>query len=74
VSIWRRFLKGWKAFWHPIGKAQTIVVLSVIYFVILPFFSLVRFKDPLRKRLGLPSYWIRRRPVALDLERQRLPF
>ncbi len=73
-SLWRRFLKGWKAFWHPVGKAQTILILSIIYWLLMPFFSLIRFRDPLRKRLGERSFWIRRKPVELSLERQRFPF
>ncbi|MBI1851151.1 MAG: hypothetical protein HYR85_12480 [Planctomycetes bacterium] len=72
--MWKRFVKGWKAFWHPVGKVQTIILLSVLFFVILPFFSPIRFKDPLRKRLGGPSFWIKRKPVVLDLERHHFPF
>ena len=74
TAWWSRFLKGWKAFWSPVGKFQTIVLLSVIYFLITPIFSLVRFSDPLKKRLSGDSFWTRRRPIDPNLERHRLPF
>ena len=53
-SIWR----GWKAFAHFLGRIQTTVVLTLLYLVLLPVFSLVRLRDPLRRRLGEgDSYW-----------------
>jgi hypothetical protein len=73
-SVWRSFLRGWKAFWSPVGKFQTLLILSVIYWVVLPIFSLVRFKDPLRKRREGDSFWTARRPLELDVDRQHLPF
>ena len=66
--------KVWKAAAHKIGKFQTLLIMTVLFFVIVPVFSLVRLKDPLRKRLGGDSYWESKKNEEQTLERYRRPF
>lgn len=63
-SIWA----AWKRFAYILGKIQTTILLTLIYFLIIPFFSLVRLKDPLSKRLGGSSYWqaFKKHPTTLE--------
>lgn len=69
-----RIWAGWKKVAHAMGVFNTYLLLSVLYFLFIPFFSLVRFSDPLSKRLGAASYWRDRKPVPDTLERHRRPF
>jgi hypothetical protein len=57
-----------KRFAKVLGKIQTTILLSVIYFLIIPIFSLLRFKDPLKKRLGSQTYWqpFKSRPITME--------
>lgn len=63
-SIWA----AWKRFAYILGKIQTTILLTLIYFLIIPFFSLVRLKDPLSKRLEGSSYWqaFKKQPTTLE--------
>jgi hypothetical protein len=57
------------------GMVMLPVLLTVLFVVMLPVFSLIRFSDPLRiklKRGG--SYWESSRKHEATLERMRRPF
>ena len=63
----RRFVNGWLAFAHLIGTVQMVVLLTVVYWVFIPFmyvpFGLIA--DPLRLRRSEGSWW-REREVPDD--------
>jgi hypothetical protein len=64
----------WMGLAHVLGAITTHIILSVFFFIVLAPFALVRFKDPLRLRTGLDSYWERTKLSASTLERFRRPF
>lgn len=53
AALFRR----WTAGAHAVGVAITVVLFSLMFVVLLPFFLVVRRGDPLRKRLGAATYW-----------------
>ena len=58
-----------------LGMAMTTVLLSVLFVILLPLFSLIRLADPLRlKRKSSGSYWEDPSPHEATLERTRRPF
>lgn len=66
---------GWKRFAHKVGVVQTIVLVWLFYWLIVPVFSLIRFGNPLRLRPNRPgSFWISRKPRAHSLEEVRRQF
>jgi hypothetical protein len=69
-TIW----EGWKKFAYMLGLGLTWVWMTLLYFVIIPFFTPLKLKDPLRKKLGETSYWEPHKPVSHDLERYTHPF
>jgi hypothetical protein len=44
----RRLYRGWLAFARLVGRFNTALVLTVIYFLVIPLFAIWRIKDPLR--------------------------
>ena len=57
------------------GAVTTVILLSVLFVVLLPVFSLIRFKDPLRMKLHKEgSYWEDHRHHESTLERTIRPF
>ncbi len=69
-----KFLKflyaKWMDFAHFMGKIGTFVFMSVIYFIFVPLFSLVRFKDPLKLKIdkNAESYWLDKEPLDTSIE------
>jgi len=58
-----------------LGIVMSTLLLSLLFFVLLPLFSLIRLKDPLRLRLKRQgSYWEDHDPHEATLERVRRPF
>ena len=59
-----------------LGTVMTLLLLSVLFVVFLPVFSLIRLKDPLRMKLARSgaSYWEDHRHHESTLERTRRPF
>lgn len=53
VTLHRR----WNAVARVIGVGVTIVLFSLMFVGVLPFFLFIRRGDPLRRRLGAASYW-----------------
>jgi len=58
-AIARPVYVGWMSVAFFIGGIMTVVMLSVLFIVLLPVFSLIRLGDPLRLKLKPPgeSYW-----------------
>ena len=66
---------GWMTAAMYMGTVMTTVILSILFVVLLPIFSLIRFKDPLRYKLsGTDSYWEDHEPHPATLERTARPF
>ena len=67
---------GWMTVAMYLGTVVTLVLLSVMFIVLLPIFSLIRLADPLRLRLlgSGASYWEDHRHHESTLERTIRPF
>jgi hypothetical protein len=67
---------GWMSIGMFLGAIMTFVLMSVLFIVLLPIFTLIRFKDPLRLKLKPPgeSYWEDYREHEPTLERTARPF
>ena len=71
----RKLYITWMTLTMPIGLIVSTLLLTLIYFVFLPVFSLiVRRHDPLRKKLGGTTYWEVYKPHEPTLDRMRRPF
>ncbi len=65
----------WKRFAHRVGVIQTYILIALLYGLIIPFFSLIRFGDPLRLRTkSLTTFWIVRPKREPSLEQARQQF
>lgn len=75
-SATRAAYVGWMSVAVPIGVAMSTVLLSLMYFVLLPVFSLiVRRGDPLRRKItGSGTYWEEYKHYEPTLERMRRQF
>lgn len=74
-NVGRKLYIVWMTATLPVGIAVSTVLLSLMYFLFLPLFSLiVRRQDPLRKKLGGATYWEDYKPHEPTLERMRRPF
>ena len=75
-SLARPVYVTWMSVASYIGIVMTFVLLSVLFFVLLPVFSLIRLKDPLRMKLlrGQTSYWEDHEHHESTLERTIHPF
>ena len=66
----RPIYMGWMTVTVPIGIVMSTILLTLLYFILLPVFALiVRSGDPLRRRLGANSYWEDYKPYEHSLER-----
>jgi len=66
---------GWMSVTVPTGIVMSTVMLTLLFVLILPLFAVVvRFGDPLRKKLGGATYWEDYRAHEPTLERMRRPF
>jgi hypothetical protein len=75
-AIARPVYVGWMTAAAAMGTVMTFVLLSVLFFVLLPVFSLIRLGDPLRLRLrpAGESYWEDHKHHESTLERCARPF
>ena len=66
---------AWMSITVPIGIAMSTLLLTIMFILVLPLFSLiVRLADPLRKRLSGSSYWENYPKHPPTLDRLRRPF
>ena len=67
---------SWMSVAVPIGIFMSTVLLTVLFVLLLPVFSMiVRFGDPLRKKLtDQGTYWEDYKPYKPTLERMKRPF
>ncbi len=74
-SVGRPIYVVWMSAAMYMGMVMVPVFLSVVFILVLPLFSLIRLKDPLRKKLRAEgSYWEPYKPHEATLERMRRPF
>ncbi len=75
-AVARPVYVAWMSAVVPIGVAMSTIMLTLLFILLLPVFSLiVRVGDPLRKKLGAQdSYWEDYRPYEPTLERMKRPF
>lgn len=69
--------KPWMAAAMVMGVFMTAVLMSVMFIIVVPIFSLIRFKDPLRMRLSKDpsdSYWEPHRDSEPTIDRFSKPF
>ena len=63
---------AWKRFAHKLGVAQTYVIVTLFYWLIVPVFSLIRLQNPLRLRqVNNGSFWLERKPAPNTLDRAK---
>lgn len=76
AAITKRIYIIWMSATVPIGLFMSTVMLTAMFIVILPIFSLiVRRGDPLRKKLTVGgTYWEEYKPHEATIERMRRPF
>jgi hypothetical protein len=67
------FLSKWKRFANRMGRVQTFILMTIIYFLVVPIFSLVRFSDPLKLKLNKKStsYWETKKEIDTSLEKMK---
>lgn len=59
---------------HWLGVLNTNVLMVLVYVLMLPLASFIRFRDPLRKRLHGDTFWEDRKPADRSLRRHTLQF
>ena len=74
MRILKVLLRGWMAFGHAMGIAVTWVLINIVYFVVAPVFSLMRFSDPLKLKMDSDSYWESRSKHCNTLDDLKHPF
>lgn len=76
APVGRHVYVAWMSATVPLGIAMSMVMLTVLFVLLLPVFSLiVRFGDPLRKKLtSQKSYWEDYKPYEPTLERMKRQF
>lgn len=65
-----------KWIFRSLTKGQTLVLVSIMYFLVIPLFSLIRLSDPLRlkKDKRADSYWEPNKQVDTTPEGMRKPY
>ena len=72
----RRVYVFWMSVAMAIGAVVTTILLTILFVVLLPWFSvIVRLGDPLRKKLNASgTYWEEYKPYPATMERLQRPF
>jgi amino acid transporter len=66
---------GWMSVVVPIGIFVSTIVMTLVFLLVLPVFSLIRFNDPLHKKLHKKgTYWEDAKPYEPTIERMMRPF
>ncbi|MBN2134617.1 MAG: hypothetical protein JW737_02705 [Acidobacteria bacterium] len=67
-KIFSPLWKGYLAFGHFMAPKITFLLVSIIYFIFVPIFSLIRFTDPLKMKLQEGgSYWLEKKPIDTSI-------
>jgi len=72
----RQIWKGWKKIAHRLGVWQTNLLLTLVYFLIIPVFALIAGRKRLRLKLDrdAATYWEDVKPLPSTLEEATRPF
>lgn len=71
----RRLYIAWMTVGMILGTGMSVIMLTLMFFLVLPVFTLIRFKDPLRLKLhGERSYWEEPKPHEASIARMMRPF
>jgi hypothetical protein len=70
MPLWR----GWIKFGLFLSRVNTFILLTLIYFVMMPFVLFIRLKDPIRKSREGDSYWEPRDPTEKSLKKYTMQF
>ena len=70
MPLWR----GWIKFGLFLSRVNTFILLTLIYFVMMPFVLFIRLKDPIRKTQQADSYWEPREPTEKSLKKYTMQF
>ncbi len=73
-AVGRWIYVGWMTGAQAIGFVMTNILLTLMFFILLPPFALLRLRDPLRKKLGAASYWEQPERHEATLERTSRQF
>jgi hypothetical protein len=67
------FISKWKKFANKVARVQTVILMSIIYFLIVPFFSLIRFSDPLKIKIKKKrdSYWEPKEEIDISVDNMK---
>jgi len=72
----RQIWEGWKKIAHRLGVWQTNLLLTLVYFLIIPVFALIAGRKRLRLKLDrdAATYWEDVKPLPSTLEEATRPF
>ena len=72
----RQIWEGWKKIAHKMGVIQTHILLTVVYFLVIPVFAMFAGRKRLRLKLdpAAASYWEDVKPTSNTLEDAGRPF
>lgn len=72
----RQIWEGWKKIAHKLGIINTYILLTVVYFLVIPVFALIAGKKRLRLKLepGAASYWEDVKPLSNTMKDASRPF
>ena len=66
---------AWMTMAMYVGMASSTLLLTILFFVVLPVFALIRLKDPLRLKFKpAGSYWEDHQPHEPTVKRMMRPF
>lgn len=74
--MWSKLSARLRGVGRRLARAETLVLLTLVYFLVLPLFALSRLADPLGLRQQAPgeSRWRERPPVEPTVDRFTHPF
>lgn len=74
-ALGKKVYVNWMLAAAAMGRVTMPVLFTLMFIIILPIFTLIRFKDPLRKRMGAEDgYWEKHKPHEATIERMQHPF
>ena len=68
--------RGYLSFGKVFSRIITFLIMTILYWLVLPFFSFLRLGDPLKESLQPKNgtYWLEKKRVPETLERFARPF
>lgn len=66
--------KKWLALGELCLRVNFFILMTLIFFLVVPLLSFIRFVDPLRERKTEGSFWSPRKPIDPSLRKHTLQF